>query len=156
MPHRIISIYEPGSLTLEKQWAASADKVPPFDLTFEEIELLPVVHLITATESAPRSYKLALAALASTRLPPCHITVEEREAIMSLNKDNGHSVLPVDKERCRGAQPKPSPKSPPLLSNDNTKTLKRDLSSPCRKTQWDIACMVHCCFSFNSLHQPWL
>ncbi|XP_041430610.1 LOW QUALITY PROTEIN: uncharacterized protein LOC121397622 [Xenopus laevis] len=72
---------------------------------------IPVVELITATESAIKNNNLkneeaeqlrlkVSAALSSARTPPSNFTTEERRALSSLSKDPNITILPADKGRC--------------------------------------------------------
>ncbi|XP_047457867.1 uncharacterized protein LOC125018165, partial [Mugil cephalus] len=74
-------------------------------------EQIPVVDLITATESAIKNNKLTnteaeqlrleiTSALASAKTPPSNITPQERKALVSLQKDRDITILPADKGRC--------------------------------------------------------
>uniref|UniRef100_A0A3P9B4B1 Metalloendopeptidase n=1 Tax=Maylandia zebra TaxID=106582 RepID=A0A3P9B4B1_9CICH len=72
---------------------------------------LPIVDLITATESAIRINKLSQteaeqirmkvsATLSSAKVLPSNLTIQEKKAIASLSKDHNITVLPADKGRC--------------------------------------------------------
>ena len=72
---------------------------------------IPTTDYITAVESAIRNNKLTGAEADDLRLsvtsslktakpPPSNITVEERKALASLQKDENITILPADKGRC--------------------------------------------------------
>ncbi len=74
-------------------------------------EQIPVVELITATESAIHDNKLLAteaeqlslkitAALSNAKTPPSNLTVQERRALSSLHKDENITILPADKGKC--------------------------------------------------------
>ncbi len=74
-------------------------------------EQIPVVDLIKATESAislrdgklvvPEQLRLKVsAALSSAKAPPSNLTIQERKALTSLQRDRDITILPADKGRC--------------------------------------------------------
>lgn len=97
---------------------------------------LPIVDLITATESAIRKNNLTeteaeqlrlkvSAALSSAKPPPSNLTTEERKAVTSLSKDPNITILPADKGRCMVVLNTPDyhNKVSTLLSDTNTYEL---------------------------------
>ena len=74
-------------------------------------EHIPVVDLITATESAIRNNKLAdteaeqlqmkvSATLANAKAPPFNLTTKERRTLASLRRDRNITILPAVKWKC--------------------------------------------------------
>ncbi|XP_060756880.1 uncharacterized protein LOC132867932 [Neoarius graeffei] len=74
-------------------------------------EQIPVVELITATETAIRNNNLTnteseqlrlkiSAALSSAKAPPSNLTSQERRALTVLQRDRNITILPADKGRC--------------------------------------------------------
>ena len=108
---------------------------------------LPVVDLITATESAIRSNRLAqpdadqlrlkvTAALSSAKLPPSNCSHQERIALTTLSKDDNITILPADKGRCTVVlnTTEYHTKIMSLLRDNNTyESLKRDPTANYKK-----------------------
>ena len=102
---------------------------------------LPVVDLITATESAIRNNKISKAeaeqllmkvkeALSSAKTPPSNLTPQERKAMTSLSsRDQNISIFPGEKVRCTVVLNTANyhKKITTLLSDNTTyEALKRD------------------------------
>ncbi|XP_012811622.2 uncharacterized protein LOC105946468, partial [Xenopus tropicalis] len=108
---------------------------------------IPVVELITATESAINNNHIKVeeaeqlrlkvsAALSSARAPPSNLTTQERRALTSLSKDPNITILPADKGRCTVVLNTTDYhcKMTSLLSDSNTyEPLRRDPSSSYKK-----------------------
>ncbi|XP_049914604.1 uncharacterized protein LOC126398968 [Epinephelus moara] len=115
---------------------------------------LPIVDLITATESAMRKNNLTgteaeqlrlkvSAALSNAMPPPSNLTTEERKVVTSLSKDPNITILPADKGRCTVVLNTSDyhNKVATLLSDTNTNTnepLKRDPTSGYKKKTIEI------------------
>ncbi|CAF94542.1 unnamed protein product [Tetraodon nigroviridis] len=120
-----------------------------FAVTPEE---LPVVDLITATETAIRNNKLpeteaeqirlkVSAALANAKPPASNITALEKRALASLAKDKDITILPADKGRCTVVLNTTDYDSKilNLLGDSNTyEKLKRDPTSTYKKKVIDL------------------
>ncbi|XP_054861960.1 uncharacterized protein LOC129347772 [Amphiprion ocellaris] len=101
---------------------------------------LPVVDLVTATESAIRNNRLSeteaeqirlkvSAALSSAKLPPSNISAQEKRALTTLQKDPNITILPADKGRCTvilNTADYHSKVSSLLCDSATYETLKRD------------------------------
>ncbi|XP_071344169.1 uncharacterized protein [Trachinotus anak] len=108
---------------------------------------LPIVDLITATESAIKKNNLieteaeqlrlkVSAVLSKAKIPPSNLTFEERKAVTALGKDQNITILPADKGRCTVVLNTTDyqAKISALLSDSNTyETLKRDPTSGYKK-----------------------
>ncbi|XP_065326070.1 uncharacterized protein LOC135932513 [Pelmatolapia mariae] len=108
---------------------------------------LPIVDLITATETAIRINKLSQteaeqirmkvsATLSSAKVPPSNLTLQEKKAIASLSKDHNITILPADKGRCTVVLNTTDyhAKITTVLSDNNTyEALKRDPTSSYKK-----------------------
>ncbi|XP_051781539.1 uncharacterized protein LOC127527292 [Erpetoichthys calabaricus] len=108
---------------------------------------IPLVELITATESAIRNNNIAdleaeqlrikvSACLSNAKPPASNISIEERKALTALSKDNNIIILPADKGRCTVVlnQTDYHEKILSLLSDKNTyEPLKRDPGSGYKK-----------------------
>ncbi|XP_039892768.1 uncharacterized protein LOC120736595 [Simochromis diagramma] len=119
-----------------------------FAVTLRQI---PLVELITATETAIRNNNIAeveaeqlrtkvSACLSNAKPPTSNITMEERKALTTLSDDNNIIILPADKGRCTVLlnQKDYYKKILSLLSDENTnEPLKRDPGSGYRKRAID-------------------
>ncbi|KAM4589401.1 uncharacterized protein V3H82_003528 isoform 2-T2 [Fundulus diaphanus] len=108
---------------------------------------IPIVELITATESAIKNNNLAeteaeklrmkiTATLSSAKPPPSNLTPQERKAITSLSQDQSINILPADKGRCTVVLNTSDyqDKIHTLLSDTNTyESLKRDPTNSYKK-----------------------
>lgn len=122
---------------------------------------LPIVDLITATETAIRINKLSQteaeqirmkvsATLSSAKVPPSNLTIQEKKAVASLSKDHNITVLTADKGRCTVVLNTTDyhTKITTLLSDNNSyEALKRDPTSSYKKKV--IACLQE---SLTALH----
>ena len=121
-------------------------------LNFAISQQLPVVDLITATESAIRNDKISeaeaeqlcvrvTAALSSTKTPPSNLTPQERKGrLSSLSRDQNIANLPADKGRCTVVLNTADyhRKITTLLSDNSTyEALKRDPTNMYKKRVTD-------------------
>jgi len=141
------------NIKVEDKWVKNLSSRP---LTKPEMDVLskglnfaiapqevPIVELITATESAIRNNNLAeteaeqlrmkvTATLSSAKPPPSNLTPQEMKAITSLSQDQSITILPADKGRCTVVLNTSDyqDKIITLLKDNNTyESLKRDPTS---------------------------
>ena len=108
---------------------------------------LPIVELITATESAIKKNKLSTtqadelrlkvtAALSEAKSPTPNLSSQEMKAVVTLSKDETITILPADKGRCTVVLNTSDyhDKVTALLGDDTTyETLKRDPTNSYKK-----------------------
>ncbi|XP_038148866.1 uncharacterized protein LOC119788543, partial [Cyprinodon tularosa] len=145
------------NIKVEDKWVKNLSSRP---LTKPEMDVLskglnfaiapqevPIVELITATESAIRNNNLAeteaeqlrmkvTATLSSAKPPPSNLTPQEMKAITFLSQDQSITILPADKGRCTVVLNTSDyqDKIITLLKDTNTyESLKRDPTSGYKK-----------------------